>query len=98
MSDQDRTSTPPGLSAARTVIRSAIRSGGHISGTRTCYDAERGGRVLNLTVFWPGDAGYALTQEPESSWVEGLSELLGDPGEPDMSDDPPDDIPTWENR
>lgn len=47
----------------RELIRQAVRSGGRIDGTTTRYDHERGGRVLELRVFWPGDAGYRTDTE-----------------------------------
>lgn len=49
-----RTSPP------RELMRLAIRTGGRIEGTVTRYDHERGGRVMELRVFWPDTSGYAL--------------------------------------
>lgn len=52
------TSTP-----ARELMRQALQSGGRIDGTTTRYDHERGGRVLELRVFWPADDGYRTETE-----------------------------------
>lgn len=42
----------------REVFRMVRRSGGEILVGITRYDEERGGRVLELTAFWPGKTGY----------------------------------------
>lgn len=52
------TTEPSSWNPPRELMRLARRTGGTIEKGLTRFDTERGGRVLELTVFWPGESGY----------------------------------------
>ena len=46
------------MSAVHDLRRAARNLGGENVRTVSHYDHERGGRVIELTVFFPGNTGY----------------------------------------
>lgn len=50
------------LRAAKEV---AELTDGKVESCSTRWDAEKGGRVLTLTVFWPGTTGYDYMEAPQ---------------------------------
>ena len=42
----------------RVVREHATATGGTVEGLLSRWDEERQGRVVVLTMFWPGDTGY----------------------------------------
>lgn len=50
--------TPMAAHPPRQLMRLARDTGGTIEKALTRFDRERGGRVLELVVFWPGHTGY----------------------------------------